>query len=42
LAIYFVLAIIAHVRAGDSEHSPTPIAMELLSVAALVLLLQAL
>ena len=42
LATYFVLAIIAHIRAGDTEHSPTPIAMELLSVAALVLLLHAL
>lgn len=40
LAIYFVLAIIAHIRAGDTENSPTPIVMELLSVAALVLLLQ--
>ena len=40
LAIYFVLAIIAHIRAGDTEHSPTPIVMELLSVAALALLLR--
>ena len=42
LAIYFVLAILAHIRAGDTEHSPTPVAMELLAVAALVLHVQAL
>jgi hypothetical protein len=37
LVVYFLLAIAAHVRAGDARNLPTPVAMELLAVAALVL-----
>ena len=35
--VYFLVAIAAHVRAGDARHLPTPVVMELLAVAALVL-----
>jgi hypothetical protein len=34
---YFLLAIAAHVRAGDTENLPTPAVIELVAVAALVL-----
>jgi hypothetical protein len=37
LVVYFLLAIGAHVRAGDLRILPVPIGMELLAVAALVL-----
>jgi DoxX-like family len=37
LIVYFVVAIAAHIRADDEENLPTPIAMELTAVAALVL-----
>ena len=39
LVAYFLLAIGAHIRAGDTKHIATPIVMELLAVAALILLL---
>jgi hypothetical protein len=39
---YFLLAIAAHVRHGDIRNAPTPIAIELLAVAALVLRLASL
>jgi hypothetical protein len=35
--VYFLVAIAAHVRAGDTRNLPTPILMVLLAVAALVL-----
>jgi hypothetical protein len=34
---YFVLAAVAHIRADDLENLPTPVAIELLAVAALAL-----
>lgn len=37
LIAYFVLAVAAHIRADDVENLPTPAAIELLAVAALVL-----
>jgi hypothetical protein len=37
LVVYFLVAIAAHIRAGDSRNLPTPILMELFAVAALVL-----
>ena len=37
LVVYFVLAIAAHVRFGDTAPLPTPIAIELMAIAALVL-----
>jgi DoxX-like family len=37
VSVYFVVAIGFHIRAGDAEHLPTPAAMELIAVAALVL-----
>jgi len=36
-AVYFLVAITAHIRAGDTGNLPTPILMELLAVAALLL-----
>ena len=39
LVAYFLLAIGAHIRAGDTKDIATPIVMELLAVAALILLL---
>jgi len=36
LVLYFLLAIGAHVRAGDARNLPTPVAMELLALASLV------
>jgi DoxX-like family len=36
-AVYFLVAIAAHIRTGDTRHLPTPLLMELLAVAALVL-----
>jgi hypothetical protein len=36
LVVYFLLAIGAHIRAGDLEHAPTPVVIELLAAAALV------
>jgi hypothetical protein len=36
LIAYFAAAISFHVRAGDSEGLPTPVAMELLAVAVLI------
>jgi DoxX-like protein len=35
--VYFLVAIAAHIQAGDADNLPTPILMELLAVAALVL-----
>ena len=35
LVVYFLLAIAAHLRAGDARNLPTPVAMELLAVASL-------
>ena len=37
LLAYFVVAIAFHIRAGDAEHLPTPVAMAVLAAAALVL-----
>jgi hypothetical protein len=37
LVVYFLLAIGAHVRAGDAVHLPTPVVIELMALAALVL-----
>ena len=37
LLAYFVVAIAFHLRAGDAEHLPTPVAMAVLAAAALVL-----
>jgi uncharacterized membrane protein YbjE (DUF340 family) len=37
LVVYFLLAIGAHVRADDTVHLPTPVVIELMAVAALVL-----
>jgi hypothetical protein len=34
---YFVLAVAAHIRANDVENLPTPLAIELIAVAALIL-----
>jgi hypothetical protein len=34
---YFVLAVAAHIRANDTENLPTPVALELIAVAALTL-----
>jgi hypothetical protein len=36
LVVYFLLAIAAHVRAGDAQHAAMPLVIELLSVAALI------
>ena len=36
LVVYFLLAIAAHIRADDAVHLPTPVAIELMAVAALV------
>jgi DoxX-like family len=37
LVVYFLLAIGAHIRADDAVHVPTPVVIELLAVAALIL-----
>ena len=37
VVVYFLLAIAAHVRAGDQEHLPTPLVIEGLALAALAL-----
>jgi hypothetical protein len=37
LVVYFLLAIASHVRANDARNLPTPVVMELLAVASLVL-----
>ena len=37
LVVYFMLAIGAHIRADDAVHLPTPVVIELMAVAALVL-----
>ena len=37
LVVYFLVAMAFHLRAGDAEHLPTPLVMELLATAALVL-----
>jgi DoxX-like family len=37
VAVYFLVAIAAHVRSGDLEHATTPIVMELLALAAAIL-----
>jgi hypothetical protein len=34
---YFALAVTTHIRADDAENLPTPVAMELMAIAALVL-----
>ena len=36
LVVYFLLAIAAHIRAGDARNLPVPVVMELLAVASLV------
>jgi len=38
LVVYFALAIAAHIRADDVKSLPTPIAMELMAAAALLLI----
>jgi hypothetical protein len=38
LVVYFAVAIAAHLRADDAASLPTPVAMEVIAVAALVLL----
>jgi hypothetical protein len=35
--LYFLIAIAFHVRADDAEHLPTPLAIALIAVAALIL-----
>jgi DoxX-like family len=42
VVVYFVLAVIAHIRADDAEHVLTPLVVLVLAVAALVLRLLAL
>jgi DoxX-like family len=42
LIAYFIVAIAFHIRADDLEHLPTPVAMALIAVAALVLRLASL
>jgi hypothetical protein len=37
LVVYFLVAMSFHLRAGDAEHLPTPLVMELLAAAVLVL-----
>jgi hypothetical protein len=37
IALYFLVAIAAHIRSGDLEHLPTPIVMELLAIGATAL-----
>lgn len=37
VVLYFILAVAAHVRADDTEHLPTPLAILVLGAAALVL-----
>jgi hypothetical protein len=37
VVLYFLLAIASHIRANDEEHLPTPVVIELLAAAALVL-----
>jgi hypothetical protein len=37
VVVYFLLAIAAHVRAGDQEHLPTPVVIEGIALAALAL-----
>ena len=37
VAVYFVLAIVAHVRHDDAANLPTPVAIEAMAVAALAL-----
>jgi uncharacterized membrane protein YbjE (DUF340 family) len=37
LIVYFIVAIAAHIRADDEEHLPTPLTMEAIAVAALIL-----
>lgn len=36
LVVYFLLAIAAHVRAGDARNLPAPVAIELLAIASLI------
>jgi hypothetical protein len=42
LAVYFVVAIAAHIRAGDTANLLAPVAIEILSILALVLRLASL
>jgi DoxX-like family len=37
VAVYFLVAIAAHIRSGDLEHAPTPVVMEFLALAAAIL-----
>jgi hypothetical protein len=37
VVVYFIAAVASHVRAGDAEHLPTPLAFEAIALAALVL-----
>jgi xanthine/uracil/vitamin C permease (AzgA family) len=36
LVVYFLLAVAAHIRAGDSRNLPVPVAIELLAIASLI------
>jgi hypothetical protein len=37
LIVYFVVAVAAHLRAHDEEHLPTPLTLEAIAIAALIL-----
>ena len=37
VTVYFLVAIAAHIRSGDLGNIPTPIVMEVLAVAAVIL-----
>jgi hypothetical protein len=37
LIVYFIVAITAHIRAHDEKHLPTPLMMEAIAIAALIL-----
>lgn len=37
LVVYFLLAVAAHVRAGDAGNLPTPLTIEVIALAALIL-----
>jgi len=42
LVVYFLLAVLAHLRAADLGNAPTPAVIELLAIAALILRIQTL
>ena len=37
LVVYFLLAVIAHIKAHDARNLPVPVAMELLAIASLMI-----